>query len=107
MQEYHKQCVQRLDTVAIHQGEDTTPVAWRIQWAYDGNIGNIFTLPAHRRKGLATMVLIKSCKTILAINEMPEIHAFDGNHSVDLCLKIGFSHIGRLRSICLHFNNYS
>ena len=107
VQEYHKQCVLRLDTVAIHQGEGTTPVAWRIQWAYDGNIGNIFTLPTHRRRGLATLVLIESCKAILARNEMPEIHAYDGNPSIDMCLKIGFSCIGRLRSICLHFNNNS
>jgi len=48
VQEYHKQCVRRLDTTAIYEeGQDTTPVAWQIQWAFDGTIGNGFTLPAY------------------------------------------------------------
>lgn len=105
MQEYHKQCVRRLDTTAIYEGQDTTPVAWQIQWAFDGTIGNGFTLPAYRGKGLATMMLAESCKSILARSQMPEICVSDGNPSIAMYQKIGVSHIGRVNGIHLHINN--
>ena len=105
VQEYHKQCVKRLDTTAIYEGQDVTPVAWGIQWAYDGTIGNVFTLETHRRRGLATMVLVESCKAILDRDDIPETCAHDDNPSTDMCRKVGFSQIGRMSSIHLHFNN--
>ena len=103
VQEYHKQCIQRLDTIAIYEGQDTSPVAWGIQWAYDGTIGNVFTLDTHRRRGLATMVLTESCKVLLEKGEIPETRARDGNPSTEMCRKVGFSQIGRVSSIRLHF----
>ena len=43
--EFHKQCVQRFDTIAAyHKRDPTTPVAWEICWAHDSTIGNVFTV---------------------------------------------------------------
>ena len=49
---------------------------------------------------MMTAAVHESCKSIiykLARNEMPEIHAYDGNPSIDMCHKIVFSHIGRVK----------
>ena len=107
VQEYHKQCIQRLDTVAIYHNENpTTPVAWGIHWAHNSTFGNAFTVEAHRRKGLSLAIAIETCRRMLARGDIPQCHILDYNsNSINLACKLGLTPIGRVTSIALHWNS--
>ena len=106
VQEYHKQCIQRLDTVAAYHNQDpTTPVAWGIQWAHNNTIGNVFILEAHRRKGLAMAIGIETCRRILAKGGIPQGDIMDDNSgSINLAYKVGLTLFGRVAGVVLHWN---
>ena len=95
--EYHKQCVQRLDTVAAYHKQDpSTPVAWGMQWAHDSTIGNVFAVVEHRRRGLAMAMLVEACSRILAKGDLPQCRVQKQNAiSINLFRKLGFSSIGK------------
>ena len=103
--EFHKQCVQRFGAIAAYHNQDpTTPVAWNIQWSNNGNIGNVFTVEEHRRKGLAVATLVEACSRILAKEDLPECHIEEDNtSSVNLFTKLGFSSIGKAVDLVPHF----
>jgi len=102
--EYHKQSVQKLDSIAAYHSEDpTSPASWTMQWAHDSTIGNTFTVEAHRRKGLAVAILVEMCKRILAKGDLPECRVLEGNTtSINLLNKLGFSPIGKATKLVMH-----
>ena len=106
VQEYHKQCIQRLDTVAAYHNQDpTTPVAWGIHWAHNSTIGNVFTLEEHRRKGLSAAIGIETCRRTLARGDIPQGDIMDDNSSsINLAYKLGLTPTGSVTCIFLHWN---
>ena len=102
--EYHKQCIQRLDAIAAYHNQDpTTPVAWKVQWAHNSAIGNLFTVETHRQKGLAAAILAEACRRILAKGDLPECRVLEGNAiSINLLSKLGFSPIGKATKLVMH-----
>ena len=103
--EYHKQSFQKLGSIAAYHNQDpTVPASWTMQWAIDSTIGNLFTVEAHRRQGLAEAILVGMCKRILAKGDFPECRVLEENViSKNLCHKVGFSSIGKAIFIFLHF----
>ena len=103
VQEYHKECIERLDTVAaFHEGDTTTPVAWQIRWLYSGSTGNLFTVEEHRRKGLGSLVKAEMCKKILAQGDLPECQIRHKNPNTELVQKLGFVENGIMNFIFLN-----
>ncbi len=103
VEEYHKQCIQRLDSAAVFLDSDfSTPVAWQMQHGISGELGNLFTIEEHRRKGLATAVKRAVCQKILARGDIPISSVHDDSPSVNLQRKLGFQQVCRVTEVYLY-----
>ena len=103
VEEFCKQCIQRLFSAAVFCDSDpTTPVAWQMQYGFSGELGNLFTVEGHRRKGLATAVKIAVCRKILASGDIPISMVLDNSPNKSLHLKLGFSHVCRVVEVYLY-----
>ena len=80
---------------AIYTSDNTnTLVAWGMQYGH-GEIGHVYTLPAYRRRGLASIVVRELCKAILADGLTPEVMIEEGNSDpLTVYLKLGFVESG-------------
>ena len=103
VEEYHKQCIQRLSSAAVFlESDPSTPVAWQMQHAISGELGNLFTFEEHRRKGLATAVETALCQKILAQGDIPISSVHDVSPSVNLQHKLGFQQVCRVTEVYLY-----
>ncbi len=73
---------------------DDKPVCWVLVHE-DDSMGIMYTLEAHRRKGLAEVVSRDLTKRILDNGQVPYLQIVDGNEkSHGLAKKCGFQHVG-------------
>lgn len=104
LDEYYKHCIQNFESVAIFSDcNSTTPVGWVMQHGWS-EMGNLFIMEEHRRKGLAVALLTALCQKILARGDMPSGSVAVGVPSSFILTNIlGFQHVGILKDVCLHF----
>ena len=104
VEEYNKHCFEWLDSsAAFHNSDPTVPVSWQSTHAFSGEIGNLFTLKDHRRKGLASATKSAVCKNIVARGEVPfSTVMVDNSSNIELHYKLGFRYFGRLTELYLH-----
>ena len=68
---WYKDRINKLTTVAVFSKADPAqPVAWIMQYA-SGELGSLFTLESHRRKGLGLAVTAAMCRAVL--DKYPDI----------------------------------
>ena len=82
------------DTCAVFKSDDTnTLVAWDMQYPH-GEIGQVYTFPEYRCKGLATIVVRELCRSVIADGLTPEVLIEVGNPVSGLFLNLGFIESG-------------
>jgi GNAT superfamily N-acetyltransferase len=104
VQDYISQCMETLETAAVYSDNDlTTPVAGVSCYSVSGEYGDLFTVKQHRRKGLASALIMKISEHYFSQGDMPQATIEPGNHtSVQLHLKLGFVCVGSISWVCLY-----
>ena len=92
IREYVSKCLEMLETAAVYSDDDaSTPVAGITCHGCSGALGNLFTVKDHRRKGLASALVLKQSEHSFSQGVMPQadIEHYNSN-SIDLHIKLGF-----------------
>lgn len=71
-----------------------TPVGWCLQYP-NGEVGSLYVVEEHRRKGLAKIMVQHMCKLVVEDGEIPFISAEKNNFKpISLFLNVGFVELG-------------
>lgn len=104
---YVQQCILNLPTWAVHEVGDTSKlVSGAMCYSMSGEIGSLFTVEDHKRKGLASLVIRCAAQEFIQHGDLPYISIDNGNQiSVALHEKLGFVFAGELRNLFLNIHN--
>ena len=106
MCEYVSKCLEMLETAAVYSDDDaSTPVAGIACHSYSGVIGNLFTVKDHRRKGLASALVLKQSEHYFSQGVMPQAEIeYYNSSSIDLHIKLGFVCVSDANSVYMTTN---
>ena len=90
--------IKTFETCAVFDDQHSTnPVAWVIEYP-SGEIGHLYTVEEHRRKGLATVLVREMCRKVIARGDLPLTVTTYDNPAYLVLKKLGFMEMFRTRT---------